>query len=194
MVFAWPDLGPLSIDPEKSKLIGRTGFSVLPGTARVWSADTGGWGQTIGIHAASPLAWGWCIGIPNSSRQSRAAYDLMAFMVTGERAVHQAIWADDGMDPYRISQFESAEVGKAYEQIADFLPALKANIAVGIPDLRIPGTKEYYDTLPIYINKALEGEMAPKEALDAAESKWKAITQDRGFNQQKKLYRESLGL
>lgn len=194
MVFAWPDLGPLSIDPAYSKIIGKAGFARLPGSYEVWNTETGRWEQREEAHAASPLAWGWTLGITSTSRNPDAAYDLIEYMVTGERSIEHAIWSDDGFDPYRRSQFADPRVAEAYSQIPEFMPALLANIEVGIPDLRIPGTREYYDAIELHISRALQREVTPEEALRAAARDWNNITNRRGLANQLRAYRDSLGL
>lgn len=194
MATGWPDLGPLSLDPDKSKIIGKAGFALTPGSYEVWNTVTKKWERTRDVHAGSMLVAGWCLGIPKDSRNKDAAYDLMRFMVTGERSIYQAICAVDGMDPYRESQFASSRVQKAYEKIPTFLPALRANILQGIPELRIPGAREYWDACERYLSEALEKKVTPQEALDKAALEWKKITLGRGFDRQRAIYRDTLGL
>jgi len=60
--------------------------------------------------------------------------------------------------------------------------------------LRIPGAPEYEDALEIAGQKAISGEMKPKDALDECYDAWIKITDRLGKEKQLKNYRIYLGL
>jgi multiple sugar transport system substrate-binding protein len=75
-----------------------------------------------------------------------------------------------------------------------WLKAIGDNMAVGVPDLHIPGGFGYYDVLAIEVGEVLAGKKSAKEGLDAAAKEWNKITKKRGIKAQKEAYREMLGL
>lgn len=194
MGIAWPDLGPFSLDPKRSNIIGDAGFAVVPGAEKVWNVAAKQWETVEKPHRAAPLAWGWTLVINAKARQPRAAYDLIKYMVTGERAKAYAISPDDGLDPFRKSLFSDQDVLKAYKTIPTFIPALQESLTVGVPDLMIPRAVAYYDALEIAIDEALRGKKSPQQALSEAAQRWKRITDEAGREKQRANYRFALGL
>jgi multiple sugar transport system substrate-binding protein len=63
-----------------------------------------------------------------------------------------------------------------------------------VVDLRIPGAAEYFDALDTGLAQAVAGQISAKAALDAVAQQWNQITNRLGRDQQKKLYRQMLGL
>ena len=76
----------------------------------------------------------------------------------------------------------------------DYLKTYNEVIGLNFPELRIPGGFEYYDTLDIAVQRALAGQVTPKEALDEAAKKWQEITERFGRDKQKAKYRAAMGL
>ncbi len=194
MAYAWPDMGPWSLDPNRSKIIGKAGFATIPGSKEVWDLEQEKWVDWDGTHKGSVLAWGKGIAIMKTSKDPDAAYDLARYMVVGELAIEEAINADDGLDPYRYSQFKSQKVADAYSEIPTYFPALEANITNGVPDLKIPQTVAYYDVIELWVDKAKRGEISPKEALERAEKDMERITDSAGRIKQNIYYKQSLGM
>jgi multiple sugar transport system substrate-binding protein len=194
MGFGWPDLGPFSIDASRSNIVGSAGFAVIPGAEEVWDVKTKKWEKPDKPQHACPLAWGWTLIITNNAKNPQAAYDVIKYLVTGEPTKTLAVNPNDGMDPFRASTFSDQDVVQAFAKVPDFLPALQRSIEVGVPDLMIPRTIAYYDTLEIAIDDALRGRKTPQEALNGAATAWKQLTEQIGKDSQKKNYRESLGL
>jgi multiple sugar transport system substrate-binding protein len=194
MCYAWPDLGPFSLDPNRSKIIDKAGFAQVPGSEKVWDLEKNQWVNWDGVHKASVLAWGKGAMITKTCKNPEAAYDLIHYMVTGDLAIEEAINADDGLDPYRNQQFESQEVLDAYSSISTYIPALRDNISNGVPDLKIPQTVAYFDVIELWVDKAKRGEITPEEALERAEKDMERVTDSAGRVKQKVYYRQSLGL
>src|SRR5439155_21808785 len=59
--------------------------------------------------------------------------------------------------------------------------------------LRIPGTPEYWDVLDTNLSEAVTGAKGTQEALDAVAKEWVRITDDRGKDEQLKLYQQAIG-
>ena len=81
-------------------------------------------------------------------------------------------------------------------QAKEYLDAI-GNI-IGNPnnvvDLRIPGAAEYFDALDTGLAQAVAGQVSSQSALDTVAQQWDQITDRLGRDQQKKLYRQMLGL
>lgn len=194
ITYAWPDIGSFALDKTRSQIVDKVAFAALPGSKEVWDVQKNEWVKLDKVHRGSPLAWGWEMLITNTCKNPDAAYDLMKYMVTGDRLVDRAIDPNDGIDPYKFSQFENPKVLEAYKDAPTYLPALKENLLVGVPDLVIPRAIGYYDALELWIDKAKLGEMSIEEAMKKAAEDWNKLTDEMGRELQKKLYRESLGL
>jgi ribose transport system substrate-binding protein len=61
-------------------------------------------------------------------------------------------------------------------------------------DLRLPGFFEYTEALEIELERALKREFSPRLALDQVAVKWEQITERRGREKQKAIYRASMDL
>lgn len=194
ITYAWPDLGSFALDKTRSQIVDKVAFAALPGSKEVWDVQKGEWVELDEVHRGSPLAWGWEMLITNTCKNPDAAYDLMKYMVTGDRLIDRAIDPNDGIDPYKFSQFEDPKVLEAYKDAPTYLPALRDNLLVGVPDLVIPRAIGYYDALELWLDKAKLGELTIEEALKKASDEWNRLTDETGRDMQKKLYRESLGL
>jgi multiple sugar transport system substrate-binding protein len=106
------------------------------------------------------------------------------------------------VNPWRKSHFDPAVLGlwkrggwdenaaKGYAK--GILGILTDPYAV--TDLRIPGADKYYDALDTRLAEVLAFQSTPEEACKALYDDWVTITADYGKDQQKKYYRESLGL
>jgi len=75
-----------------------------------------------------------------------------------------------------------------------YLDAMWTVGKAGFVGLRIPGAPEYEDALEIAGQKAISGEMKPKDALDECYDAWIKITDRLGKEKQLKSYRIYLGL
>lgn len=71
-----------------------------------------------------------------------------------------------------------------------YLAGVEKNMEKGYPEMVLPGTVEYEETLGVAITKALSGELDPKSALDEAAKAWKEILERFGKEEQKALYQE----
>ena len=61
-------------------------------------------------------------------------------------------------------------------------------------DPRIPGAARYQDTLELYTNRVIAGELQPQEAMDQCATEFNAITDELGRDQQIAAYRAHLGM
>jgi multiple sugar transport system substrate-binding protein len=63
-----------------------------------------------------------------------------------------------------------------------------------VTDLRIPGSERYYDALDMRLAEVLAGKSTAEKACKSLYDDWVKITDEYGKDEQKRYYRESLGL
>jgi multiple sugar transport system substrate-binding protein len=194
----WGDVGPISIDPTQSVVIGDVGFAPLPGGDRYWDYEAGEW-----VEEANPAPFiafgGWVIGVSANSYVREAAMDFAAFMARPELVKVLAVTGGTGINPARYSQLEDVdmwvEAGFDRESAEDYLDAIinTINHPNAVLDIRITGSAEYLQTLDVEIARAVEGEITPQEALDNVAAAWDEITDRLGRESQLGQYRASVG-
>jgi len=198
----WGDVGPLSIDPDRSVVIGDVGFGVLPGGDQYWDYVQGRWViPESGVNTAPFIAFGgWIISVVADSDAKEAALDFSAFMAHPDMVNKLAVMPDTGINPSRFSQLENiniwTEAGFDRESAEDYLDAIMNTInhPNAVLDIRITGSAEYLQTLDVGVSRAVAGEVSPQEALDEVAKAWNEITDRRGRANQLKQYRASIGL
>ena len=61
-------------------------------------------------------------------------------------------------------------------------------------DLRIPGFNDYTEAFEIGLTKALKGETTVEDAMARVAEQWERITDRLGREEQREIYRSSMGL
>lgn len=188
--FSWPALPATQrLDGAKLKLTD-SAFAKIPGSKVVWDADKKQWIELDSVHRASPLAHGWQFSITDTCKSPEAAFDLIKWMSTGETLRQYTTGV--GYEPCKKWEWEDPFIKDVYKDIPSFIEAMKGNLEVGVPELRIPGAIEMYDAIEIYKTKALEGKMTAKDAVDAIAADWTKIINSRGLEEMKKAYEATI--
>jgi len=213
LTWDWGDIARMAQDPKRSVIKGKLLVAPVPGSYEVWDVEHGEWKKFDRvIYCGNILGCNWFNCISKLSKNKEAAYHLIAWLSAPEQLFKTVtvIWGS-GVDPgWRIhfppevsegwgkgNLKEWVTVGGYDENDAkSFLSAVykqyyKADTFLEY--LKIPGAPEYMDALDIHINEALIGKRSPKEALDLCAKDWERITEERGREQMKKWYQESIG-
>lgn len=195
----WGDIGPMSADPKTSKVRGRVGYSVLPGTTKVWNRETGKWVTFDKPSHAPFIAFGgWVGGITKTCRNKNAAYDFLKFLNSKKQSLTEVTTGGTGFNPYRASHFSSLAEWKnlGFDDPKPYLDAIRDTInhPNAQLDLRIPGAASYFEVLDLELSRALAGEIPAKQALDNVAREWEKLTDKLGREKQLRYYRQSLGL
>jgi multiple sugar transport system substrate-binding protein len=147
---------------------------------------------------------GWVWIINKYTKNTDMAYHWITYITNPEHSLLDAcgIHGYTGVNPWRKSHFDPAVLGlwkrggwdeeaaKGYGQgILDILTDPYA-----VTDLRIPGGERYYDALDTRLAEVLAGKSTPEKACAALYDDWVKITDEYGKEDQKRYYRESLGL
>jgi multiple sugar transport system substrate-binding protein len=199
LALDWGDIGTMAENPDISRIMGKIGYSILPGTKEVWSHKLQEWVKTPEVNHAPFLAFGgWVFSITKNSKNADAAYDFLSYLTSPEISIQDAATGLTGVNPYRYSHFENVDAWKKYwsDDPKPYLDTIKATI--GHPnvqlDLRIPGAFRYFDALDINLSRALSREISAEQALNNVYAEWEKITDELGREKQLNYYRASLGL
>lgn len=181
MIVHWPDEGKNTRVLKKNVPSAEMGFALPPGVKK------GG-----KLYRRTMTFGGWIVGVTKDSKNAEAAYIALSYMLSPEVSTLLVLTPGGGMDFFRKSHFTSPVAA----QIAPKAYLKTYNDVIGLiyPELRIPGGFEYYDTLDIAVQRALAGQVSPKEALDEAAKKWEEITTRFGRDKQRAKYRAAMGL
>src|SRR5258708_19151746 len=93
MVVQWSDVGKKTADPQLSKIVGKAGFAVVPGTELN--------GQ---VQHKAPMPVGRVLAVPEKSKNKEAAYWVAKYLSLDKSPITVAA-NSSGQDPYRISHF-----------------------------------------------------------------------------------------
>ncbi len=200
MILDWGDTAQNSANPGKSKVVGKVGYFVLPGTMEVWNYVKQRWDRMNRPHKAPFLAFGgWVGSVPKRSKQQAAAWDYLMWYSSPENSLRDVVTSGTGVNPYRYTHFTNIDAwNKAFTPRAasEYLGMLRASLDSphAALDLRLPGFFEYTEALEIELERALKRELSPRLALDQVAVKWEQITERRSREKQKAIYRASMDL
>lgn len=190
----WPDMAPMSEDPEKSRIQGKWGIDHVPGTYEIWDYEQEQWVTLSNLFRATPVPHNWMVLIMGTSEHPDVAAEWAKFLTSKEMSKKYVVgpW---GADPFRYSHFTDPELRTRFPKADVYLDTLMENLGQN-PwfDLRIPGVPEYYDVLAVELSRALAGEITVEAALNTAAIHWDSITDRLGREAQLNAYRATLGL
>lgn len=156
--IVWPAWASQMDDPNKSKVVGKIGFSLVPKKERY-----------------APQLGNWLLAIPKESDNQEWALQFIQWATSKE--VQKEGVAYGGI-PTRKSVLTDPELTKKYR----YLPAVKEGLENAIWRPRTPEWAEVENILGIYLSKAVTGEMSAKEALDTAAKQITDLMKRRGYH------------
>lgn len=204
MLSWWGDVGASARTSDSSVVGDVVGFSINPGSDRVYNAVSGEWETPEGGNFAPNMAYiGWGVYVTSrvsgDEKKRKAAWSAAAHLGGKDLSLWTAAYPS-GFQPYRNSQFnydewEAAGYDRAY--IEDYLGSNldsynHPNAAI---EPRIPGIFQYYSVAEDELAKGFAGQYAgAQETADAIAAAWEKITDQIGRESQIKLYKTSLGM
>jgi multiple sugar transport system substrate-binding protein len=199
LAIDWGDVGPLSADPKSSVVTDKWSAQMHPGVDKYYDAKKGQWVEQY--NQAPYMAFGgWIGGVSKTTKNADCAFDFLAFMGNYNMSLLNNITPGTGVNPHFFSDLNNLEPwiksGMSESQAKEYLGAIRDTINSPnvVIDLRITGAAEYFDALDTQLARAVAGEVSSQEALNQVAKDWNAITDRLGRDQQKKLYRQMLGL
>jgi multiple sugar transport system substrate-binding protein len=197
----WDDT-PIIGELEKgTKVHGKIGTALLPGTKRVWNYKTGKWQNLSSVNRPAWLAFGgWAGTIPKTSKNVSLAYKWLSFLISPAFSLKMVTGANTGMNPYRYSHFTNVaawkKVGYPEPDLDMYLAAMKKSDLDphAVQDLRMPGAAAFQDAVEVGTGKAVSGQSSPQDALNGIASDWNKINSQKSTSKQLAAYRASLNL
>jgi len=200
----WGDVGSNAKTSDSSVVGDVVGFSINPGSEKVYNSKTGEWETPEGGNFAPNMAYlGWGIYVTNrvsgDEKKRKAAWSAAAHLGGKDISLWTAAYPS-GFQPYRNSHFaydEWAAAGYDKDFVADYLGsnADSYNHPNAAIEPRIPGIFQYYSVAEDELAKGYAGQYASaQETADAIAAAWEKITDQIGRDSQIALYKASLGM
>ncbi len=145
----WPSWAPALDDPEVSKVAGLVEIAAAPGE------KTG----------PAPMLGTWLLGVAADAPNAEEAKRFVAFVTSPE--MQKRIALEIGIPPTRASVYGDADVVAAYR----WYPNQREALMNARPRPRIARWSKVEAILGDYLQLALIGEMAPKDALAEAQAR-----------------------
>lgn len=198
--IGWGDTGVIAADPKQSKISGKVGSAILPGSTEIYNYKTKQWDKYPEIVYSPFMAFGgWQAAVPQASKNQEAAWDFIKTLTSPAVSGQAAITGGTGVNPYRATHtsdlalwsklFTEREAKEYLGAQADSVNA--KNVAL---DMRLPGYFSYTEVLEIELSKALAGETTPQAALDTVAAEWNRLTDEFGRDKQLAAYRAAMSL
>lgn len=200
MTLDWGDTGPMAENAQISVVVDQIGYFVLPGSAEVWNERDHTWLELPQPHRVPFLAFGgWVAAVPRNAPHPAAAWDYIMWYASVANSLRDVVDGSSGVNPYRYSHFGEIDAWTrvfSRRAAADYLQVIKASLDSphAALDLRVPGFNEYTEAFEGQLTEVLSGRVSAKVGLDAVAVAWDAITNRRGREAQRRLYRASMGL
>ncbi len=202
MISWWGDVGASARTSDTSVVGDVVGFSINPGSEKVWNTAAGQWDEMPNVAPNNAyIGWGVYVmaTVEGDEKKKKAAWSVAAHL--GGKDI--SLWASaypTGFQPYRNSHFQYEEWEEAgYDRafVEDYLGsnADSYNHPNAAVEPRIPGIFQYYSVAEDELAKGYAGQYgSAQETADAIAAAWEKITDQIGRASQIALYKASLGL
>ena len=210
--YVWGDVGTISIDPKQSKVMGKWGAAVMPGSKEVLNWDTGKLeacsaescpNAVDGVNHAPFAAfggWGGGVNAKADPKVKDAAYAYFSFMTQPAQSNGDVTIGGTGFNPYRTSQLSYSDLwkqaGMSEDEAKVYLGAINdsMNSPNMILDLRIPQNQKYQQVvLDEAVSRFLSGEIDRDTAMQTIEQGWNDLNDEIGKDEQLKFYKATIG-
>lgn len=204
--FSWGDVGSLVQDASRSKIQGKLGASIVPGSKEVYNMCSNAWETLDEPNVVGNTVGGSWQGIISArSAHPEAVYSLYALMATEPVSTWNVQRGWTGVDPGVAIHFLPPNGTASLEgyvangwnasDVEFYTKAYYDNFFADtmMPYIRINGTEEYWRALDQNLSEAMIGRLSPQEALNRTAEAWKGITERRGLDLQLKQYQEAIG-
>lgn len=165
------------------------------------------------IHRAmSPYNRLWLIPKNLPEKVKEAAFYVAFHVSHKDYSIYTTTDLYCGMDPYLRSHYsdeaareytkpnplrgvapdwpENKPCFPTYEEARKHLDGGLANMSVAFPEICWPGATQYTESLSRWVQRAISGEVSPREAIEKAAAEWEQIRDNLGKEKQKAYYKE----
>lgn len=208
----WGDVGTISIDPNQSKVMGKWGAAMMPGSKEVLDWDSG---KLVACDADTcpyaidgvnhaPFAafggWGGGINAAADEKVKDATYAFFSYMTQPAQSNADVTVGGTGFNPYRTSQLGYSDLwkqaGMSEEEAKVYLGAINESMSSPnmILDLRIPQNQKYQQVvLDEAISRYLAGEIDAEATVKAVNDGWNELNEEIGTDEQLTFYKATIG-
>lgn len=132
--------------------------------------------------------WGWNYVVTTDALYPELAYLFSLFASTAEMSRISVQQQAGYFDPIQQEHYEDPEIERIYTR--EFLNVHEQSLKTAIPDLYLANQGEYFNSLSVALDKALDGKLAPDVALDRAAQEWHLINKRSDMTAQTDRWRE----
>lgn len=201
MALAWPTGARQGLAAPGGTPLS-VGFAELPGSTQVYNVGTRAWEtRAEGSELCVPL-----LGVAGRIGVAGVRSEHV------EAALQLLLWLSDAQCSPRVcavspatTLFRTSQVGSPQDWVEKPVDVSAAGAYAALTRQtlrrqqcllapRLPGRAEYLAALDEAVQSAVGGKQSPAEALQAAATRWRAITKRVGVDRQKAAYLQSLGL
>ena len=197
----WDDTPIIGELQKDTKVKGKIGSALLPGSHRVWNYKTGKWQTMATLNRPAWLAFGgWCGVISKKAHNIPLAYKYLSFVASPAFSLKMVTLENSGMNPYRLSHFNNVaawkKAGYPEPDLDAYLAAMRKSDLDpnAVQDMRLPGAAAFQDATELAAQKVVSGQSSAKSALDQLASQWNQVNNQKGHAKQLAAYRASLNL
>lgn len=147
MTISWPAWVSTMEDPAQSRVVGKIGYSLMPGASMPGASVIGN----------------WLLAIPKNSAKKELAFEFIKWITEAEQQRLNAL--ETGNPPTRLSVFRDPALLAKYPHYPVQLDALLHSE----PRPRRQDWMEIENTYGIYLSQALSGTLTPEAALAKAQ-------------------------
>jgi multiple sugar transport system substrate-binding protein len=153
MAISWPAWISAMEDPAQSQVVGKMGYSAMPGADKPGESVIGN----------------WLLAVPKTSANKDLAFDFIKWVTDADQQRQNA--AEQGNPPTRVSIFKDPELLKTHP----YYPAQLEALLHSSPRPRTSNWMEIENSYGIYLSQALSGVLTPAQALAQAQKEVSSI-------------------
>ncbi|HEX6514812.1 MAG TPA: extracellular solute-binding protein [Nocardioidaceae bacterium] len=195
----WDDTPIIGELQSNSKVKGKIGSQLLPGSSSVYDYKKEAWVDLPQPNRPGWLAFGGWVGvIPQSASDVDTAYKYLSFLAGPDFSMKMVTRANSGMNPFRSSHLSNLDawknVGYPEPDLQLYLDAMRKSDTDphAVTDLRLPGAATFQDDTEVAAQQVVSGQKSAQDALDGLAAQWNALNERKGKSKQLKEYRASL--
>jgi multiple sugar transport system substrate-binding protein len=130
--------------------------------------------------------WGWSFVVTVRSAQPELAYLFALYASTPEMSTVSVRQQGGYFDPFRTEHYHDSAIRGIYSE--DFLDVHRQSLQSSIPDFYIASRGQYMQTLSTWLERAVNGSVTAKVALDRVAQHWALLNSRVGIQQQTQLW------
>lgn len=195
----WDDTPIIGELQKSSKVKGKIGSQLLPGSSMVYDYKKEDWVRQSKPNRHGWLAFGGWVGvIPKSATDVDTSYKYLSFLASPKFSLKMVTSANSGMNPYRSSHFTNKaawkQAGYPEPDLSQYLDAMRVSDTDpdAVKDLRLPGAASFQDSTEVAAQQVVSGQKSAQDALDGLAKQWDQLNQRKGKQDQLKAYQASL--